>query len=358
MSAYEKFINNVPVRRTIVLFSVFLVLWFARSIMSDILLTFIFAFLVSRLIRATQRHWHVRPFLIVVPVYVLVLLGLVYAAVHYVPAIVRQTITLFNSVQNFYNSDAFANNQIMQWVLQSTKSLNLAEQLKSGLSTVLEYAGNIGAMGLTLILSFILSFFFTIELDRLSEFGNLFLDSPFGWYFKDLRYFAMKFINTFGVVMEAQIFIAFVNTVITTITLLFMRMPNVPSLAIMVFLLSLVPVAGVIISLIPLTIVGYTVGGWQDVIIILIMIAVIHVLEAYVLNPKFMSSRTQLPIFFTFVVLLVAERLFGTWGLIVGIPIFTFFLDVLGVKQIAGTKTDSSTYASIPQPREHRDHDA
>ena len=100
MSAYEKFINNVPVRRTVVLFSVFLVLWFARSIMSDILLTFIFALLVSRLVHAVQRHVHVRPFVIVVPVYILVILGLIYAAVHYVPAIIHQTITLFNSVQD------------------------------------------------------------------------------------------------------------------------------------------------------------------------------------------------------------------------------------------------------------------
>ena len=36
MSGYEKFINNLPVRRTVVLFSVFLLLWFARSIMSDL----------------------------------------------------------------------------------------------------------------------------------------------------------------------------------------------------------------------------------------------------------------------------------------------------------------------------------
>ena len=126
----------------------------------------------------------------------------------------------------------------------------------------------------------------------------------------------------------------------------------------MVFLLSLIPVAGAIISLIPLTIIGYTVVGWQDVLTILIMIAAIHVLEAYVLNPKFMSSRTQLPVFFTFVVLLVAERLFGTWGLIVGIPIFTFFLDVLGVKKIAGTKAHHSTYETVPQPKEHHENDA
>src|SRR5699024_11407431 len=43
-------------------------------------------------------------------------------------------------------------------------------------------------------------------------------------------------------------------------------------------------------------------------------------------------SRTELPIFYTFVVLYVSEHLFGMWGLIVGIPVFTFLLDILGVK--------------------------
>ena len=65
---------------------------------------------------------------------------------------------------------------------------------------------------------------------------------------------------------------------------------------------------------------------------------VIHAIEAYVLNPKFMSSKTELPIFYTFLVLLVAERIWGTWGLIVGVPIFTFLLDVLDVKSVKKKK--------------------
>jgi predicted PurR-regulated permease PerM len=51
-----------------------------------------------------------------------------------------------------------------------------------------------------------------------------------------------------------------------------------------------------------------------------------------------MSSRTELPIFYTFVVLMVSEKLFGTWGLIVGVPIFTFLLDIMGVKSIGDKK--------------------
>lgn len=67
------------------------------------------------------------------------------------------------------------------------------------------------------------------------------------------------------------------------------------------------------------------------VVYVIITILVIHALETYILNPKLMSSKTNLPIFYTFMVLIFSEHFFGVWGLIVGIPIFMFLLDVLDV---------------------------
>ena len=95
--------------------------------------------------------------------------------------------------------------------------------------------------------------------------------------------------------------------------------------------MSMIPVAGVIISAIPMMLIGYTVGGVKYIIYIIIMLCVVHALEAYVLNPKLMSSRTELPIFYTFVVLYVSEHLFGMWGLI-GSPLLILLLGILGVK--------------------------
>ena len=70
------------------------------------------------------------------------------------------------------------------------------------------------------------------------------------------------------------------------------------------------------------------------------MLLLIHALESYVLNTKLMSSKTNLPIFYTFVVLFVSQHIFGTWGLIVGIPIFIFLLEVMGVKSSKGGQND------------------
>src|SRR5699024_10432267 len=102
-------------------------------------------------------------------------------------------------------------------------------------------------------------------------------------------------------------------------------------LGIMVFFLGLIPVAGVIISLIPLCSIAYNLGGFTYVLYIFIMITVIHALESYILNPKLMSAKTNVPVFYTFIVLIFSEHFFGIWGLIIGIPIFMFLLDMLDV---------------------------
>ena len=334
MSVYEKIISQTKPRRFLVLGLLALFLWLSRSMMSTILFTFIFTFLIVRLVRAIQKVVPIRPVGVVVPLYILIILGLYSVVSKYVPEIAKQSIALFTTVQNFYNSSAFDHNEVMQWALRQVNDLNLNEQLKLGVTAIVQYATSVGGMVVNVLMALILSFFYTIELDSLNKFGHNFLDSTFGWFFQDIKYFADKFINTFGIVIEAQILIAAVNTVITVITLIIMKMPNVPSLGVMVFLLSLIPVAGAIISVVPLALIAYTVGGWQDVVTIIVMIIIIHMLEAYVLNPKFMSSRTKLPIFFTFVVLIVAEHMWGTWGLIVGLPVFTFLLDILDVKKI------------------------
>lgn len=99
----------------------------------------------------------------------------------------------------------------------------------------------------------------------------------------------------------------------------------------MIFMLSLIPVVGFVISLIPLCIIGYSIGGLEMTIYVLAMIAVLHFVEGYFLNPKLMSSKMNLPMFYTFIVLLFSEHYIGVWGLILGIPIFVFFLDILDI---------------------------
>ncbi|MDC2828762.1 AI-2E family transporter [Limosilactobacillus mucosae] len=338
VNAWHRFIDNVPLRRFVVLALLIWVLYLVREMLSAILLTFIFTYIVVHWVRFVQRWLPKLPSLLVVLVTYAVLIAAVYFAVtKYLPLLITQIIKMVNSVLKFYQSQdgSWLIKQLNHYISAKT----VTAQVKHGINLAFSTLTSLTKMAVTFFMSFILSFFYTIELKQMYSFSRLFLTSDlFSWLFEDIYFFGKKFVNTFGVVLEAQFFIALCNTALTTICLMFMHMPQILALALMVFVFSLVPVAGVIISLIPLSMVGYSVGGIRDVIYIIIMIIAIHALESYVLNPKFMSSRTELPIFYTFVVLMVSEKLFGTWGLIVGVPIFTFLLDIMGVKSIGDKK--------------------
>lgn len=345
--AWHRFIKNVELRRFVVLFLVIFLLWLMRSMMNMILFTFILTFIVVTWVNFVRRwlpKFSIK--LLVVLTYLVLLLLLYFGITKYLPVLVHQVIKMVNSVIKFYSSrDATT---LYHYVSRYVSWSTIMAQVKHGLTFAVSTLTSIGAITVTFFLSLILSFFFALDLKETAAFSKLFLNSTFGWFFQDLAYFGKKFVNTFGVVLEAQFFIAICNTAITTVCLLFMKMPQILALALIVFVFSLVPVAGVIISTIPLSLVAYSVGGVRDVIYIIIMVIVIHTLEAYVLNPKFMSSQTDLPIFYTFIILLVSEHFWGTWGLIVGVPIFTFLLDILGVKSIRqkekkGARTGSPT---------------
>ncbi|MFD1550088.1 AI-2E family transporter [Levilactobacillus fuyuanensis] len=354
MSLWERFIANIRLRRFVVLVVLIFILCLIRSEMNMILLTFIFTFLILQLVKAVRKVVKLPPGLIVSLAYIIIIGGLYLAITTYLPALITSSMKGGETLFKFYQNPQTDGNEVIRWISDYIKSSDIVNQLQNGAKVVLTYISTIGSFGLTLFMSMILSYFFTIESKQMASFSKHFLTSTYGWIFQDINFFATKFVNTFGVVLEAQFFIALCNTVITTVVLAIMHMPQLPTLAIMIFILSLIPVAGVIVSVVPLTILGYSVGGFRYIVYILIMIVVVHALEAYVLNPKFMSSRTELPIFYTFVVLLAGEQLFGVWGLIVGVPIFTFFLDILGVRPVHGLHPRPQV--DVQKIREYRHH--
>ncbi|WP_268913726.1 AI-2E family transporter [Lentilactobacillus sp. SPB1-3] len=341
MHMYKRFIENVPLRRIVVLLAAIAILVVLRSMMNIILLTFIFSLLVTKLTKFVQKYVKLPSALIVTIVFLIVVVGLFSAITKYVPQLAVQTVRSTSDVINFYsNPKNLPDDQTLGWINQLIQQSHILSSVKNGVGLIWHSITAVTTMGVTLFLSLMLSFFFSIEEKQMVQFSQSFKNSYVSWLFEDLEYFGRKFVATFGVVIEAQFFIALVNTAITTVVMIVMGLPQVAVLALMVFILSLIPVAGVIISLIPLSLVGYSVGGFTDIIYLIVTIIIVHALEAYVLNPKFMSSRTNLPIFYTFVVLLIGENFFGVWGLICGVPVFTFFLDILGVQYHHGFRRD------------------
>jgi predicted PurR-regulated permease PerM len=80
-----------------------------------------------------------------------------------------------------------------------------------------------------------------------------------------------------------------------------------------------------------LLIIAFNVGGFPKIIEVIVMVVIIHCIEAYFLNPRLMSRRTSLPVSVVFIVLIISEKYLGAWGMLIGVPIFIYVMNVLAV---------------------------
>lgn len=71
---------------------------------------------------------------------------------------------------------------------------------------------------------------------------------------------------------------------------------------------------------------------------ILIIVVIVYVIEIYILNLKLMLFKMNLLVFYIFIILIFLEIFFGVWGLIVGILVFVFLLDILEVRNVEDLK--------------------
>ncbi|QTD40127.1 AI-2E family transporter [Sporosarcina sp. Te-1] len=329
MDAIIEFFRKKEAKRFIIFILIIIVLFSVRSMMNLILLTFIFTFLMNRLVDFTAKRVRLNHKLIVILLYTLIVGLLTVALLKYLPLISYEISQLVTQITIFFTH---AKDHPLLGNLEAFISLDkINSYIANGFSFVVKYFSDISKISIQVVIALILSLFFLLEKPRLIEFTSKFKHSKIAPFYYEIEFFGKKFSQTFGKVIEAQFIIALVNTALSIIILTVLGYPQIVGLAIMIFFLGLIPVAGVIISLIPLTIIGFTIGGVLTVIYLLIAVMIIHAIEAYILNPKLMSSKTDLPVFYTFVVLIFSQNFFGVWGLIIGIPVFVFLLDILDV---------------------------
>lgn len=330
MGEYKNIFANKDIKRFFILVLLAVILYAVSSMINLILFTFIFAFLMDRFVQLFSSRLPIKRSIIVLALYIIVIGALIYGISAYLPVFIEEIKQLVRNIIRFYMRPN--DNPVINYIMETISRYQVLNYLEQGFSFVLGYFTNIGKLGLQLFLAIILSLFYLLEKERLKQFSQKLNQSKIAPIYRELSFFGKKFAVTFGKVIEAQFIIALVNCGLTTISLYFLGFPQLFGIGIMIFLLGLIPVAGVIISLIPLCIIAFSIGGIAKVVTVIIIVMVVHAIEAYILNPKLMSSKTDLPVFFTFIVLIFSEHFFGVWGLIVGIPIFIFLLDILEVK--------------------------
>jgi predicted PurR-regulated permease PerM len=216
----------------------------------------------------------------------------------------------------------------------SEKDTDHGEAVKSTLTTV----GNIGSTLLAIssqfLLSLLFSFLIVYDLPNLKKGVMSLQHTRLGYVYEEVSDSLVSFGRTLGRAFEAQIVIAIANTVLTAIGIWVINIrEELAFISLIVFFCSFVPIAGVFISSVPICLLALQQGGVTKVMIAIVLITLIHMLEAYVLNPRIFGHHLRLNTVVVLILVTISGKIFGLWGLVLCLPIATYiFKDAIVVK--------------------------
>ena len=133
------------------------------------------------------------------------------------------------------------------------------------------------------------------------------------------------FYRSFATVIGAQITISLINTILTAIFVIAVRLPHAPLIIAITFLCGLVPIVGNLVSNTIIVFLALTVSLKLGIGALVFLVG-IHKLE-YFLNSKIIGDRIRNPVWLTLIALIIGERLMGIPGLILA-PVVLNYLRV------------------------------
>ena len=196
---------------------------------------------------------------------------------------------------------------------------------EEAIKRVFDVGSSVFAYLSSFLLSVLFSFLIVLDLPKLQRSVKGLANTKIGFIYTEVAENISTFARVLGRALEAQLFIAVTNTILTSIGMWILGIGNIPVLAAIVFLCSFIPVAGVFISSTPICLLALqSDGGFVVMMWAIAMILIVHAAETYVLNPKIYGHHMRMNPVLVLIVLTVGGKLFGIWGLVLGIPIMNY----------------------------------
>ena len=188
-----------------------------------------------------------------------------------------------------------------------------------------DIGGKVAMVTSTFLLSILFSFLIVLDMPRLAASVRQLEHTKLRFIYLSVADEIRDFSRVLGRALEAQLLIAIVNSILTAIGIMVLGIgAHVAFLSVIVFFCSFIPVLGVIISSVPICLVALQVSGIKIMLLAVLLITVIHLIEGYILNPRIYGSYMRINPVIILIILTVGGKLFGFWGLLLGVPICTY----------------------------------
>lgn len=221
--------------------------------------------------------------------------------------------------------DSFSKSEVYRSLVLQVE-LNIGQVGPAVARGVREFINGLFDVTFQFVLSIILSFIVIWDLPRISRGIASLSESRAADTYAEIAPGMRAFGIVLGRAFEAQTIVALVNTLLSTISFLILGIPSIALLGTIVFFCSYIPVVGMILSTLPAAVLAFKAGGFGLVAWLVVAIAIIHAIEAYALNPLIYGRHLRLHPLLVLIVLMVAERVFGVWGLLLGVPVTAFVI--------------------------------
>lgn len=357
-------------------------IYLLRSFFLLIFLTFVFSYIQARSVNRLERRIANRPLRVIV-VALFFLGALTAAGIFFVPKVKQQTELFVNQfstylgrvdqelyrleerypllgeilpeIQNKELTDS-GNDSPERKKLRYSPSATLLQQFlglgeaASGLQNInqaLDTLGNIGgriaSATSAFLLALLFSFLIVLDLSNLLASVRDLQTTKLRFIYQSVAENIHEFSQVLGKALEAQLIIAIINSMLTAVGISLLGLgQHLAFLTVIVFFCSFFPVIGVFISSMPICLVALQASGLQTMLLSIVLITVIHLIEGYILNPRIYGSYMRINSVIILIILTVGGKLFGLWGLILGVPVCTYiFGHAIRYKQ--GNAVDIST---------------
>ncbi len=327
------------IRRLIMLFVAFFVLWIFSIIGSSItpfIISFVIAYLLSPIVSLLEKRkvprWLSSLFIILILIgsvtFVFVLLSP--QILNQFDEISRKITTVVTAVTSYFEnqkaSKILDSIGIKNEYIKSLVEQELFPELKYLFSRIIASLGNLltgistlARQAINAILIPIFSFYFLKDFEKFKQFIRSILERKNQKLLDDL----MRINQIFHIYVSWQVIAAIMVATLCSISFAIFKIEFSYILGILCGFLNPIPYLGLISSMIISTLIVVLVGPenvWFQIIIILATISIVHFINAYFIEPNILGKRVGLHPLLLFLSLYIFGGLFGLIGLLFAVP--------------------------------------
>ena len=324
-------------RRALIWVALFALIYILRDFFALIFLTFLLVSFTLPLINYLVRESRIPRKVIIVSLYLIIFIGLCGLIAYIVPRVTQEALSVNNELSSLREKVDTAR---IQFVKNNPKSKDTIDYIQRNLNWekyvnqfkdqagpyLTSIATKIAAGVTTLFLSLLFAFLIVLDLTRLRGEVRRLRSSRLHDFYDQSAEPVVNFAAVIARSFRAQAVIAVVNTVLTLIGFIALGLPKVVLLSIIVFFFSFIPVLGVFISTVPAVLVAINAGGYVLALKVIGFVIIIHMIEAYILNPLIYGQHLKLNPVLVLIILYVGHHFFGMWGMLLGVPVAYYFI--------------------------------